>query len=343
MKHAIFFLAVLILGNQLQAAGKDSTFLYPLPDSVKAGSYLATIKVQSLTEKKELSAGIRTDLVTLALESDKNNRSIVFEFPKAASVVSWGLNVKTQGKGELEWEYDWSVNQNYKLLVAAAADSAANYVLYSGYIWLPVESKWKLIGTCKIQGQRHTIRQPSSFYSISKKKLNQVGFTEVWVQRNNGSWKNLGGQQQLSPQVNLFSHIDSLEQFGIEKKIIRQFIEDGRWQLTEHPEGIFYKVLQEGKGSPVSVNDTVSAFYKLTLLNDTVIVDQARDKPATFPLNRLIKGWQIGVPLLKVGGKLILVIPSALAYSIRTRSPGIPPNSILVFEIEVVETRSPGN
>ncbi|HEX5653720.1 MAG TPA: FKBP-type peptidyl-prolyl cis-trans isomerase, partial [Chitinophagaceae bacterium] len=327
MKHPIFFLAVLFLSYQLQAAGNDSTVLYPVPDSVKAVSYLATITVQSFMEKKELNAGIRTDQVTLALESDKNARSIVFEFPKTASVVSRGLNVETEGKGELEWEYDWLVNQNYKLFIAAAADSAANYVLYSGYIWLPVESKWKLIGTCKIQGQRHTIRKPSSFYSTGKKKPIQVGFTEAWVQRSNGSWKNLDGRQQLNPQVNLFSHIDSVEQFGIDEKIIRQSIEDGHWKLTEHPEGIFYRVVLEGKGNQVSVDDTVSAFYKLTLLHDTAIVDQARDKPATFPLNRLIKGWQIGVPLLKVGGKLILVIPSALAYSIRTRSPRIPPNS----------------
>jgi FKBP-type peptidyl-prolyl cis-trans isomerase len=55
----------------------------------------------------------------------------------------------------------------------------------------------------------------------------------------------------------------------------------------------------------------------------------------------LIRGWQIGVPLCKVGGKIRLVIPSNLAYSIRTRAAKIPPNSILVFEIEVVDAKSP--
>ena len=51
------------------------------------------------------------------------------------------------------------------------------------------------------------------------------------------------------------------------------------------------------------------------------------------------QGWQLGVPLCKVGGKIKLVIPSALAYSVRTRAPKIPPNSILVFEVEVLDAK----
>ena len=68
-----------------------------------------------------------------------------------------------------------------------------------------------------------------------------------------------------------------------------------------------------------------------------------KEKPATFPLKRLIMGWQIGVPLCKIGGKIKIIIPSNLAYSIRTRAAKIPPNSILVFEIEVVDARAPVN
>jgi FKBP-type peptidyl-prolyl cis-trans isomerase len=54
-------------------------------------------------------------------------------------------------------------------------------------------------------------------------------------------------------------------------------------------------------------------------------------------LARLIKGWQVGLEGTRVGEKVKLLIPSGLAYSIRTRSPKIPPNSILVFEIETVK------
>ena len=99
--------------------------------------------------------------------------------------------------------------------------------------------------------------------------------------------------------------------------------------------------MKEGTGKQVSVNDTVVAYYKGYLFNDGLVFDQTKDKPATFSLKRLIRGWQIGLPLCNVGGKIKLVIPSDLAYSIRTRAAKIPPNSILVFEIEVVEVKSP--
>ena len=79
------------------------------------------------------------------------------------------------------------------------------------------------------------------------------------------------------------------------------------------------------------------------LLSDNSVYDQTKDKRTTFPLIRLIMGWQIGVPLCKVGGKVKIIIPSNLGYSIRTRAAKIPPNSILVFEVEVVDARPPVN
>jgi FKBP-type peptidyl-prolyl cis-trans isomerase FklB len=53
----------------------------------------------------------------------------------------------------------------------------------------------------------------------------------------------------------------------------------------------------------------------------------------------LIRGWQVGLEGTRVGEKVKLLIPSGLAYSIRTRSPMIPPNSILVFEIETIAVK----
>jgi FKBP-type peptidyl-prolyl cis-trans isomerase len=86
------------------------------------------------------------------------------------------------------------------------------------------------------------------------------------------------------------------------------------------------------------VTDTVQVHYKGYLLETSEVFDQTTNEPRRFPLNRLIPGWQLGVPLIKTGGRIILVIPSHLGYNIRTRSPKIPPNSILVFEIEVLDT-----
>src|SRR6185503_3260707 len=62
---------------------------------------------------------------------------------------------------------------------------------------------------------------------------------------------------------------------------------------------------------------------------------RARNEPATFPLDRLIKGWQEGVPMMRVGEVWDFVIPAAIGYGDRNREP-IPPGSALLFEIELI-------
>jgi len=68
---------------------------------------------------------------------------------------------------------------------------------------------------------------------------------------------------------------------------------------------------------------------------------RARGEPATFPLNRLIQGWQEGVPMMRVGETWDFVIPAAIAYGERNRPP-IPPGSTLLFEIELIAVPPPG-
>lgn len=336
MKRIPPFSFLLLTFFTCAAYNKDSVIYYPLPDSVKAVSFLAEVSVGTITTKKEVFAGIKTDVVKLSFESDKKKKEIVFEFPFSATVMANGLAVKVE-KGELSWNYNWKENENYKLLIATASDSTGNFALYSGYIFLPKEKKWKLIGTCKILGQWNTLKQPATFRSQIKSNSLQLVIHEAWCQRNNGSWKNLLEKNISFPVVNLFSHVDSLEQLEIDKNLITAANTDAK---NIH-EGVYYTILKEGNGRQVAVNDTVTIYYKGYLLKDGSIFDQTKDKPATFPLKRLIIGWQIGVPLCKVGGKIKMIISSNLGYSIRTRAAKIPPNSILVFEIEVVDAKAP--
>ena len=340
MKNYLVLVMFPLIYQSAKAADKDSTINYILPDSVKAVQFMAEINVQAITRNKESFAGIKTDVVSLTLEADKGKREIVFEFPRTAAVAATGLNTDAEEKGEIEWKYNWDINATYKLLIATASDSAGNFSIYTGYIFLPKENKWKLIGTCKITGRWNTIQQPASFSSPGKKGM-QMTIGQVWVQRNNGSWKNMKADGLPTPVVNLFGHIDSTEQRQIDKKIIEAAIASGKTDVRDNLEAVYYKMIKEGTGKQVSVNDTVTVNYRLSLFNDTAVIQQTKDKPATFPLKRLIRGWQIGVPLCKVGGKIKLVIPSDLAYSIRTRAADIPPNSILVFEIEVLDAKPP--
>ncbi len=138
------------------------------------------------------------------------------------------------------------------------------------------------------------------------------------------------------PTIDYTKNADSLVQAKKDFALIAQLGIDKKIGTLVQKDGVFYQILKEGNGAFVAVTDTVTVFYKGSLLDGTVF-DQTKEKPATFPLNRLIKGWQIGLPLCKVGGAIRLIIPSGLAYTIRSRSKKIPPNSVLIFDIEVLD------
>jgi FKBP-type peptidyl-prolyl cis-trans isomerase len=110
----------------------------------------------------------------------------------------------------------------------------------------------------------------------------------------------------------------------------------GDWTTTAS--GLKYQVLKHGTGtvSPKAA-DTVKVDYEGKLLDGTVFDSSiARGQPATFPLNAVIPGWTEGLQLMKVGDKFKFQIPPNLAYGANSPSPAIPPNSTLVFEVELL-------
>jgi len=107
-------------------------------------------------------------------------------------------------------------------------------------------------------------------------------------------------------------------------------------QVTES--GIQYVVLSEGEGEKPAATDTVKVHYKGTFLNgEEFDSSHKRNQPAVFPLNRVIAGWTEGVQLMSVGSKYKFTIPSDLAYGPNGNPPRIPGNSVLQFEIELLE------
>lgn len=94
-----------------------------------------------------------------------------------------------------------------------------------------------------------------------------------------------------------------------------------------------------GTGDEVHEGDTITAHYTGALAADGTIFQSSHDRgqPITFPLHGVIKGWQDGVPGMKVGGTRRLLIPAEQAYGTSSPSPNIPANSDLVFDIELVK------
>ncbi len=341
MKNLFYFIVFVFSSLPIHAMDKDSTINYNLPDSVKAVQFMAEVNVQSYNEKKDFRLGIKTDAVSLMLLSGRRGSRFCFYTKANLNNINRGINtgfdVKDWG---VTFKYNWKTNETYKLLISQATDSASNLSIYSGYVFLPRENKWKFIGSCKMEGSWNTIQQPAITSYRPKKQSMFFSIGQVWCQRQNGSWRNMKQETAPNPSINLFGHIDSVQQRQIDIKKIEDAIASRKTDVRDNVEKVYYKIMKEGTGRLVSVNDTVVAYYKGYLFANDSVFDQTRDNPATFPLWRLIRGWQIGVPLCKVGGKIKLVIPSDLAYSIRTRSAKIPPNSILVFEIEVVDVKS---
>ncbi len=109
-------------------------------------------------------------------------------------------------------------------------------------------------------------------------------------------------------------------------------------EMKTTPSGLKYQVLKQGTGtvSP-KATDTVNVHYHGTLLNGTVFDSSVqRGQPISFPLNGVIPGWTEGLQLMKVGDKFKFEIPPNLAYGANSPTPTIPPNSTLVFEVELL-------
>ena len=125
-----------------------------------------------------------------------------------------------------------------------------------------------------------------------------------------------------------------------ERCLIENYLAKNDLEALSTPDGLYYIVETEGGGINPSGKDNVKVHYKGYLLDGSVF-DSTYDRGETaeFPLNKVIAGWQKGIPMFKKGGKGKLLIPSALAYGERGAGDKIPPNSVLIFDIELLDIK----
>jgi FKBP-type peptidyl-prolyl cis-trans isomerase FklB len=103
------------------------------------------------------------------------------------------------------------------------------------------------------------------------------------------------------------------------------------------PSGLQYEIITEGAGVKPSATSNVTCHYHGTLIDGTVFDSSVeRGQSATFPLNKVIRGWTEGLQLMNTGSKWRFFIPPQLGYGDRQVSAQIGPNSTLVFEVELI-------
>ncbi|GAB5496845.1 MAG: hypothetical protein Phyf2KO_19250 [Phycisphaerales bacterium] len=110
--------------------------------------------------------------------------------------------------------------------------------------------------------------------------------------------------------------------------------------MTESISELQIEDLTVGEGAECPRGATVKVHYRGALMDGTEFDSSyGRGQPIEFPLGNLIKGWQEGIPGMKVGGKRKLTIPYSMGYGIHGSPPAIPPKADLVFEIELLDIR----
>ncbi len=143
----------------------------------------------------------------------------------------------------------------------------------------------------------------------------------------------------IPPNANLIFEVELLEIMPVVK--IEEFYIDGKVR-SKTTSGLEYILVQEGSGIKAAPGNTVNVHYT-GYLEDGTIFDSSvkRDQPFSFVLGmgRVIKGWDEGVALMKVGDKVRLIIPADLGYGESGAGGIIPPNANLIFDVELLEVK----
>lgn len=135
----------------------------------------------------------------------------------------------------------------------------------------------------------------------------------------------MGKRREAVGQENLRKGLEFLEKMAKEEGVIK----------TES--GLLYKILESGNGNfPTSEKDTVTVNYKLTSVDGDLIEASEEGDPVTFPLSNVISGWVEGIQKVDEGGKIMLYVPSELAYG---ENGPTGPNETLVFEVDLLEVK----
>jgi FKBP-type peptidyl-prolyl cis-trans isomerase FkpA len=117
---------------------------------------------------------------------------------------------------------------------------------------------------------------------------------------------------------------------------IKNWADSNKVALTKGPSGLYYRIITPGTGSITpALEDSLIVQYTGRLLTDSVISQTTDETTYKFLLANGIEGWKVGLPLIKEGGSIQLLIPSKMAYRNYDVVTGVPKNSVLNFQIDL--------
>lgn len=126
------------------------------------------------------------------------------------------------------------------------------------------------------------------------------------------------------------------ERLDADIEAIDEYLSENNINAQTHSSGLRYVITEEGDGKSPTLCDNITVTYEGSLLSNGNVFD-GTESPVNFPLDRLITGWQIGIPLIETGGSITLYIPSGFGYGSSGSDQAIPPNANLKFTITLVD------
>jgi FKBP-type peptidyl-prolyl cis-trans isomerase FklB len=232
-----------------------------------------------------------------------------------------------------------------------------NKIVIGIFIFLPIigfsQKKQKTKSSSKMTTETKTGEIKTEIDSVSYSlgvnigsNLKKQGFDSLNVEMfskalkdiyTNGAVK-IDEKQAEAILMEYFQTLQSKKQEG-NVKAGEKFLEENKKKpgVITTASGLQYTILKEGNGPKPTPTDMVTTHYHGTLIDGTVFDSSVdRGQPATFPVNGVIPGWVEALPMMSVGSKWRLFIPSNLAYGERGAGKDIGPNSTLIFDVELI-------
>jgi FKBP-type peptidyl-prolyl cis-trans isomerase len=123
-------------------------------------------------------------------------------------------------------------------------------------------------------------------------------------------------------------------QVAKDASIISKYLSDNNIKAEQDTSGLNFVIHTNKGGSKPTAENCVEVKYRGKFLKDGRVFDQ--QEKVSFPLNGVIRGWQLGIPMLGIGDSATFYIPSALAYGAEGYPGAIPPDAILIFDVELL-------